>query len=150
MEPWPQSVSKIADTRAPKFQPEKKARAFRQPGAGRNAGTRSRSSASRRTPSSDGAGLLPGRPGNHDALYRINYICTLYMKSLLIQIDELTLHALNRIAPAAQRKRAEFVRTAIRKAIREAEEERTRNAYLQLPDTDTVADDWSNAEEWKR
>jgi metal-responsive CopG/Arc/MetJ family transcriptional regulator len=71
------------------------------------------------------------------------------MKSLLIQLDEPTLRALNRIAPAAQRKRAEFVRTAIRKAIYEAEEERTRLAYLKQPDTETAADDWRDAEEWK-
>jgi hypothetical protein len=71
------------------------------------------------------------------------------MKSLLIQLDEPTLRALNRVAPAAQRKRAEFVRTAIRKAIYEAEEERTRLAYLKQPDTETAADDWRDAEEWK-
>jgi metal-responsive CopG/Arc/MetJ family transcriptional regulator len=71
------------------------------------------------------------------------------MKSLLIQLDEPTLRALNRVAPAAQRKRAEFVRTAIRKAIYEAEEERTRLAYLKYPDTETAADDWRDAEEWK-
>jgi metal-responsive CopG/Arc/MetJ family transcriptional regulator len=71
------------------------------------------------------------------------------MESLLIQIDEATLRALDRVAPAAQRKRAEFVRAAIRKAIFEAEEERTRLAYLKHPDTETVADDWRDAEEWK-
>lgn len=71
------------------------------------------------------------------------------MKSLLIQLDEPTYRALNRIAPAAQRKRAEFVRAAIRKAILEAEEGRTRRAYLQQPDSDAAADDWSNAGKWK-
>jgi len=44
---------------------------------------------------------------------------------------------------------AEFVRVAIRKAIREAEEERMRKAYLSQPDSGVEADDWSNAEEWK-
>ena len=72
------------------------------------------------------------------------------MTSLLIQIDQPTLRALNRIAPAAKRQRAEFVRAAIRKAIRESEEARTRLAYLRHPDTETGADDWSNAEKWKR
>lgn len=67
------------------------------------------------------------------------------MKSLLIQLDEPTYGALNRIAPAA-RKRADFVRAAIRKAILEAEEGRTRRAYLQQPDSEAEADDWSNAE----
>ena len=72
------------------------------------------------------------------------------MKSLLVQLDEPTLRALNRIAPAANRRRAEFVRNAIRKAIRESEEETTRLAYLAKPDSAGDADDWSNAEKWKR
>ena len=71
------------------------------------------------------------------------------MKSLLVQLDDPTYQALNRVAPAAKRKRAEFVRAAIRKALRESAEERTRRAYLKQPDSDTVADDWSNPEEWK-
>jgi metal-responsive CopG/Arc/MetJ family transcriptional regulator len=71
------------------------------------------------------------------------------MKSLLIQIDEPTFRALNRVAPAAQRKRAEFIRAAIRRALYQAEEERTRLAYLKQPDSETAADDWRDAEEWK-
>jgi metal-responsive CopG/Arc/MetJ family transcriptional regulator len=71
------------------------------------------------------------------------------MESLLIQIDAATLRALNRIAPTAQRKRAEFVRAAIRKAIFEAEERRTRLAYRKQPDIETAADDWRDAEEWQ-
>jgi len=71
------------------------------------------------------------------------------MKSLLVQIDESTFRSLNRIAPAAKRQRAEFVRAAIRKAIREAEEEHMRKAYLAQPDCPAEADDWSNPEEWK-
>jgi metal-responsive CopG/Arc/MetJ family transcriptional regulator len=72
------------------------------------------------------------------------------MKSLLVQLDEPTFRALNRVAPAAKRQRAEFVRAAIRKAIRETEEERTRQAYLEKPEVESVADDWSNAGEWAR
>ena len=72
------------------------------------------------------------------------------MKSLLVQLDEPTYRALNRIAPAAKRQRAEFVRSAMRQAIRQTEEERTRLAYLKHPDSEAQADDWSNAEEWKR
>ncbi|HXP85083.1 MAG TPA: hypothetical protein VN841_10200 [Bryobacteraceae bacterium] len=71
------------------------------------------------------------------------------MKSLLVQLDEPTYRALNRIAPARLRKRAEFVRVAIRDAIRQAEEERTRHAYLAHPDSAADADDWANAGEWK-
>jgi metal-responsive CopG/Arc/MetJ family transcriptional regulator len=72
------------------------------------------------------------------------------MKSLLVQLDEPTFRALNRIAPAAQRQRAEFVRAAIRKAIRETEETRTRQGYLEKPEVESAGDDWSNAGAWKR
>src|SRR5262249_21181006 len=71
------------------------------------------------------------------------------MRSISVQIDERTYSALNRIAPAAKRKRAEFIRTAVRRAIREFENERIRQRYLKHPDSDFVVDDWQNAEEWK-
>jgi predicted transcriptional regulator len=71
------------------------------------------------------------------------------MKSLLIQLDDPTYSALERIAPSAQRKRAQFIRAAIRRAIRETEEEHTRLAYLAHPDSAADADDWATAEEWK-
>jgi hypothetical protein len=67
------------------------------------------------------------------------------MKSLLVQLDEPTFRALNRVAPARLGKRAEFVRVP----IRHAEEERTRNAYLAHPYSAADADDWANAEKWK-
>jgi hypothetical protein len=35
------------------------------------------------------------------------------------------------------------------KFVREAEEERTRRAYLEQPDSEADTDDWSSAEEWK-
>ena len=38
---------------------------------------------------------------------------------------------------------------SIQKALRDAEAERTRLAYLAQPDSAEEADDWSNAEEWK-
>ncbi len=71
------------------------------------------------------------------------------MKSVLIELDETTYTALNHIAPAAKRLRAQFIREAIRKAIREAENERMRQAYLAQPDSEAEADDWSTAEEYK-
>ena len=71
------------------------------------------------------------------------------MKSLPIQLDEPTYRALNRVAPAANRQRAEFVRAAIRKAIVETEEARTRRAYQSEPDSESDADDWSNAGKWE-
>ncbi|MGA2148429.1 MAG: hypothetical protein ABSH49_26080 [Bryobacteraceae bacterium] len=69
------------------------------------------------------------------------------MKALLVQLDEQTLVALKRVA--APRKRSEFVRQAIRKAIRRAEYRAMRDAYLKQPDSAVDGDDWSTAEEFK-
>ena len=71
------------------------------------------------------------------------------MASILIQLDDATLKSLDRIAPAAKRQRAEFVRQAVKEAIRKREYEQIREAYLRQPDSCSDADDWSNAEEWK-
>jgi predicted transcriptional regulator len=71
------------------------------------------------------------------------------MKSLLIQLDDQTLRALDRIAPARKRQRSEFIRTAIKRAIRKAEYEAMKKAYQRKPDSQTEADDWANAEEFK-
>ena len=71
------------------------------------------------------------------------------MPSILIQLDESTLRSLNKIAPAAKRQRAEFIRRAVKEAIRQREYEQIREAYLKQPDSAADADDWSSAEEWK-
>jgi len=71
------------------------------------------------------------------------------MASILIQLDDATLKSLNRIAPAAKRRRAEFIRQAVKEAIRKKEYEQIREAYLRRPDSAADADDWSNADEWK-
>ena len=54
------------------------------------------------------------------------------------------------VAPAAKRQRAQFIRQALQKAILESEEARTRTAYLTQPDSEAEADDWSNAEEYRK
>lgn len=71
------------------------------------------------------------------------------MKALLIQLDEQTLTALNRIAAPGKRQRSEFVRQAIRKAIRQAEYHAMREAYRKQPDSMLDADEWSTAEAYK-
>jgi metal-responsive CopG/Arc/MetJ family transcriptional regulator len=71
------------------------------------------------------------------------------MKSLLVQLDEQTLGALNRIAAPGKRQRSEFVRQAIRRAVRRAEFTAMREAYGRQPDSADEADDWSTAEEYK-
>jgi metal-responsive CopG/Arc/MetJ family transcriptional regulator len=71
------------------------------------------------------------------------------MKALLIQLDDQTLTALNRIAAPGKRQRSEFVRQAIRKAVRQAEFQAMREAYRKQPDSAVDADDWSTAEAYK-
>ena len=71
------------------------------------------------------------------------------MKSLLVQLDDSTYQALNQIAPAAKRRQSQFIRQAIRKAVRAAEYSAIRAAYLAQPDSEAEADDWSSPEEYK-
>jgi metal-responsive CopG/Arc/MetJ family transcriptional regulator len=71
------------------------------------------------------------------------------MPSILIQLDEVTYQALNRVAPAAKRQRTEFIRRAVREAVRKLEFARMRAAYLAQPDSASEADDWSNCEDFK-
>lgn len=71
------------------------------------------------------------------------------MPSILIQLDDFTLAAMDRFASPVKRQRAEFVRQAIKEAVRKREHELIREAYLRQPDADEPADDWSDAEEWK-
>jgi len=79
----------------------------------------------------------------------LNAIIIRSMPSILIQLDEPLLKSLNQVAPAAKRQRAEFIRQAVKDAIRKREYEAIREAYLRQPDSPDDADDWSNAEEWK-
>jgi hypothetical protein len=69
------------------------------------------------------------------------------MPSLLIRLDEPTYRALNSVTE--KRRRAEFIRGAIVRAIRDLEEARTKRAYALQPDSESEADDWSNCEEYK-
>jgi metal-responsive CopG/Arc/MetJ family transcriptional regulator len=71
------------------------------------------------------------------------------MPSILIQLDEPLLRSLNKVAPAAKRQRAEFIRQALRDAIRKREYEAIREVYLRQPNLADDADDWSNADGWK-
>jgi Arc/MetJ-type ribon-helix-helix transcriptional regulator len=53
---------------------------------------------------------------------------------VLIQLDERLARDLDQVAPAKSRLRSEFIRTAIRKALMEEQERRTRERYLAMPD----------------
>ncbi|MGC9969761.1 MAG: hypothetical protein ABSE56_04140 [Bryobacteraceae bacterium] len=71
------------------------------------------------------------------------------MKSVLVQLDQETYRALSQLAPPASRRRAQFIREAIRRAVREAEYRKMRDAYAAQPDSESEADDWANAEEFQ-
>jgi len=66
---------------------------------------------------------------------------------MLVRLDETTQRALNRVAKKGAR--AEFIRSAITRAIREEEYARMRLAYEAQPDSESEADDWSNCEAYK-
>ncbi len=57
----------------------------------------------------------------------------LYMKPILIELDDRLARELERVAPAKRRKRAEFIRLAIRQAIDLALDRDTERAYRALP-----------------
>lgn len=56
------------------------------------------------------------------------------MKSLLVEIDDELVVRLERVAPARSRRRSEFIRAAILKALWDAEEQATAEAYTRQPD----------------
>lgn len=65
----------------------------------------------------------------HTGLYMLSH-----MKQMLIEIDDELAVRLERVAPARSRRRSEFVRAAIARALSELEEQRTAEAYRRQPD----------------
>jgi len=57
------------------------------------------------------------------------------MKQLLIELEDEVAEKLERVAPARSRRRSEFVRNAIRRALWELEERATAEAYERKPDS---------------
>jgi predicted transcriptional regulator len=68
------------------------------------------------------------------------------MPSVLIRLSDSTYRALNSVAE--KRRRAEFIRNAITRAILEEQYAQIRRAYELQPDSESEADDWSNCEEY--
>ena len=71
------------------------------------------------------------------------------MPQVLVHFDEATLQAIDRVAPAAKRQRADFIRKAVKDALFLRETERMREAYRLQPDTAEDADLWELPEEWE-
>jgi predicted transcriptional regulator len=70
------------------------------------------------------------------------------MPQVLIHFDEATLKAIDRIAPAAKRRRADFIRRAVKDEIFRLEMARMREAYRLKPDSAEDANTWELPEEW--
>ncbi len=71
------------------------------------------------------------------------------MPQVLVHFDEATLQAIDRIAPAAKRQRADFIRRAVKDALFLRETERMREAYRLKPDAAEPEGVWELRGEWK-
>ncbi len=69
---------------------------------------------------------------------------------VLIHFDDATLKAIDRIAPAAKRKRADFIRRAVKDEIFRLETERMREAYRLRPDSAEDSGTWDLPEKWRQ
>ena len=69
-----------------------------------------------------------------------------HMKQLLVQFDDQTSALLERIAPGRSRKRSEFIRRAVARALQDELERRTRAAYETWPDEPIAFDpnEWAS------
>ena len=81
-----------------------------------------------------------GRSGPRGALDRLGYFYILdHMKQVLIEFDDETLARLERVVPSRSRRRSQFIRTAVNRALWELEEQATAEAYRRLPDASADA-----------
>jgi predicted transcriptional regulator len=64
-------------------------------------------------------------------------------------MDDDLFESLNHAATGAGRKPEQFIRQALVRAVMEAQEARTRAGYVELPDSESEADDWSAPEEYR-
>jgi Arc/MetJ-type ribon-helix-helix transcriptional regulator len=56
------------------------------------------------------------------------------MRQIIVEIDDATAERLERVAPSRARKRSEFIRAAIRRALDELAEREMAEAYRRHPD----------------
>jgi predicted transcriptional regulator len=61
------------------------------------------------------------------------------MRAVLIELDNDVAAQLERVAPGRSRRRSDFIRTAIRRALWELEEQATADAYRRQPDSAVTA-----------
>ena len=56
------------------------------------------------------------------------------MKALLVELDDEVAAKLEQVAPGRSRRRSEFIRMAVRRALWDLEEQATAQAYQRAPD----------------
>jgi hypothetical protein len=71
------------------------------------------------------------------------------MRQVLIHFDKATLKAIDRFAPAVKRRRADFIRRAVKDEIFRLETARMGEAYRVQSDSTGDAEMWELPEEWK-
>ena len=62
------------------------------------------------------------------------------MNQIIVELDDRTLTRLNQVAPPKARKRSEFIRAAIRRALDERMEEEMDRSYAKTPQDVTEVD----------
>lgn len=62
------------------------------------------------------------------------------MQQVIVELDDATAERLERVAPAKQRKRSEFIREAIRRALNRHLEEQMESAYREQPQDGSEVD----------
>jgi len=70
-----------------------------------------------------------------------------YMKTLIVELDDDVAAKLEQVAPGRARRRSEFIRNAVRKALWEIEEQATAEAYRRQPDS--TEDAYLNPAVWE-
>ena len=60
------------------------------------------------------------------------------MKQILLELDDETAARLEAVAPARGRRRSDFIRAAIRRALLAIDERATEAAYVRQPDNEPV------------
>ena len=63
-----------------------------------------------------------------------------YMQQVIVELDDQMVERLNRVAPPSARKRSEFIREAIRRALNERLEADMERAYREQPPQGTETD----------
>jgi predicted transcriptional regulator len=69
------------------------------------------------------------------------------MKTLIVELDDEVAAKLEQVAPGRARRRSEFIRNAVRKALWEIEEQATADAYRRQPDS--AEDTYVNPNVWE-